>query len=189
MDIMYAVNFLMGLFGLIILGMTYAYIDKMEKTGCSCSEHKYRNFIKMWSMISFVVVAIMMFAPAGLVSQYSAQMGWVYLWFYKVFLVVHVVYLILSLVYIDYLVKEKCKCSEDMRRELMYYWFIIRAVLILGLVVLPAFITVGMTSVGMLTSASSSKDIFGATGNPIPGIRKLPKSLKKSFSKVKKGMK
>lgn len=183
MDTIYILNFLMGLFGLIVLGLTYTYIDKMEKTGCACSEHKYRKFIKSWSLIALVVVAIMMFVPPRLIEEYSSPLGKVYTYLYVLFLLVHVVYLILSLVYIDYLVKEKCRCSEDMRRELLYFWFILRALIILGLVVLPLFIHIGITSVAMV--GKSDKDIMGASGNPVPGLRKLPQSLKKSFSKVK----
>jgi uncharacterized membrane protein len=179
MEIFYAMNFLMGLFGLIVLGLTYTYIDKMEKVGCACSEHKYRHFIKVWSLIALIIVGVMMFAPLKLVESFSTELGMAYSVVYVLFLIVHVVYLIMSLMYIDHLVKEKCKCSEDLRRELLYFWFILRALIILGLVILPLFVKLGMTSVGMISDADA--DIIGATANPVPGLRKVPRSLKNTF--------
>ena len=183
MDIFYVLNFLMGLFGLFVLGLTYTYIDKMEKLGCACAEFKYKKFIKVWTLIAFAVVAIMMFMPLKMVNEFNHSMGMAYGIFHFLFLSIHIVYLILTLLYIDHLVKEKCKCSEDIRRELLYFWFILRAVLLLAFVVLPLFIKLGLTSVAFIQGSGS--DIMGSTTPRVKDFKKLPKSLRSSYSSLR----
>jgi hypothetical protein len=176
-------NFLMGLFGVIILGMTYTYIDKMERLGCACAEHPYRNFIKYWTLVSLFIVVFMMFVPLDVVDGHDSKLGMFYAVFHFLFLVTHLVYLVLSLIYIDHLVKEKCKCSEDVRRELLYFWFLLRAIFLLSVVVIPLFLKLGMTSVAEVNS--SEKDIIAATSPRIKDFKKVPKSLRKSFNTIR----
>lgn len=183
MNLFYVLNFLMGLFGVIALGLTYTYIDKLEKMGCACSAHKYRDFIKTWSLIALFYVLVMMFAPVKMVTQMSAQMGMLYTAFSALFFIVHVVYVVLTLVYINYLITEKCKCSEDVRRELLYVWFILRALVIFSLVLLTILVPLAMTSVGTINA--EGKDIMSATVNPVNSAKKIPRTFKKSFRKFK----
>lgn len=181
MDLFYVLNFLMGLFGVIALGLTYTYIDKMEKMGCACSEYKYRDFIKTWSLIALFVVLVMMFAPLKYVNQLSAKMGMAYMVFSALFLVVHVVYIIMTLMYINHLMKEKCKCSEDVRRELLYIWFILRALVIFSIVLFSVIVPLTITSVATINH--EGKDIMAATTNPVNSFKKIPKAFKKSMKK------
>ena len=184
MDLYYAMNFLMGLFGVIVLAMTYSYIDKMEKLGCACSEYKYRHFIKTWSVVSLVVVAIMMFVPVKLVHMFSEPMGKAYSVLKTLFLIVHLVYCVLTLMYIDHLMKEKCKCSEDVRRELLYFWFWVRALAIFGSVLVSIVVSLSLTSVATINHEGSK--IMQTTINPanaIRDIRKIPKSLRAALKK------
>jgi hypothetical protein len=174
----------MGLFGLFVLGLTYTYIDKMEKLGCACSEYKYRKFIKVWTIIAFAVVAVMMFVPLKTVNWFNQSLGMTYGVFHFMFLTVHIVYLIMTLMYIDHLVKEKCKCSEDIRRELLYIWFLLRAILLLALVVLPLFIKLGLTSVAFIEG--SSADVMASTTPSVKDFKKLPKSLRTSYKSLRK---
>lgn len=182
----YVMNFLMGLFGVIVLAMTYTYIDKMERMGCACSEYKYRGFIKSWSVIALGVVLVMMFAPVKLVHQMSSQLGQAYAAMSAVFLAVHLVYIVMTLMYIDHLMKEKCKCSEDVRRELLYYWFWVRALAIFGTILISIIVPLSMTSVATINREGSQ--IMRSTINPansLRDIRKIPKSLKKFSSRKK----
>ena len=186
MDIYYAMNFLMGLFGVIVLAMTYTYIDKMERLGCACSEYKYRRFIKIWSVIALGGVLVLMFAPVKLVHQLSAPLGPAYSILAALFYAVHLVYVVMTLMYIDHLMKEKCKCSEDVRRELLYFWFWVRALLMFSSVLVTVIVPLSLTSIALLDKEGSN--IMRSTINPansIRDIRKIPKSLKKFTSKKK----
>jgi hypothetical protein len=188
MDIFYVLNFLMGLFGLFMIGLTYTYIDKMEKTGCACAEYKYRKFIKVWTVIAFFVVAVIMFVPVKLVHDFNKQLGQAYVLFHFLFVAVHIVYLIMCLMYINHLVREKCKCSDDSRRELLYIWFIFRAILLLALVVLPLFIKLGMTSIAEIEKSGDSI-MKSSTVPSTKDFKKIPKSLRSSMKALKKSSK
>lgn len=182
MDAFYVLNFLVGLFGIIVLWLTYTYIDKLEKTGCACAQYKYRDFIKTWSLVALFIVLVNMFAPLRLVNQFHDGLGRAYFAFSFVVLIIHLTYIILSLKYLDHMMREKCKCSEDMRRELLYIWFILRALVIFSGLLLAVIIPIGLTSVAVVNS--QGKDIMGSTTNPVAGLRKIPKSLKKLKKRV-----
>lgn len=183
MDLFYVLNFLTGLFGVIVLGLTYTYIDKMEKMGCACSIHPYRDFIKTWSLVALFVVLVGMFAPVRLVNQFDHSLGRAYGLVSFAFLMVHLVYIVMVLVYIDDLIKKKCACSQDIRRELLYIWNIVRALAIFSGLLFVVFIPIGAT--GMAAINGQGKTIMASTTNPLPALRKLPKSLKKSFNRMK----
>jgi hypothetical protein len=187
-SLFYIMNFLMGVFGVIVLALTYTYIDKMEKLGCACAEYKYRKFIKTWTLISIAIVGVMIFVPLKMVNNFNEQLGAAYSVFHFLFLIIHVVYLIMTLMYIDHLVKEKCKCSEDIRRELLYVWFILRAIILLALVVLPLFVKLGLTSVAFI-NRSSNKIVSSSTTPNTKDLQKVPKSLRRSFDSVRKSFK
>jgi ABC-type proline/glycine betaine transport system permease subunit len=166
-----------------MLGLMYTYIDKLEKMGCACSAYKYRDFIKSWSLIALVVVLVMMFAPLGFVQKFHDGLGRAYVAMYFAFLIVHLVYIVLALKYLDHMIREKCKCSEDIRRELLYLWNILRAVVIFSGLIFAVIVPIGLTSVATLNS--QGKNILNDTMNPVSGLRKIPKSLKKSLKKFK----
>jgi hypothetical protein len=183
MDLVHLLTFLTGLFGVIVLGLTYTYIDKMEKMGCACSIHPYRDFIKTWSLVALFVVLVGMFAPVSLVHQFDSSLGRAYAYVSFAFLMAHLVYIVMTLMYIDDLIKKKCACSQDIRRELLYIWFILRALVIFSGLLIVVFIPIGATSMAAVNS--QGKNIMTSTTNPLPALRKLPKSLKKSFSRMK----
>lgn len=183
MNMSYVLNFVLGLFGVVALGLTYTYIDHMEKVGCACAEHKYKGFVKTWSVIALFAVLLNMFAPVDLVDDLHEGLGQAYAFIASLFLIVHIVYVVVTLMYLDYLIKEKCKCSEDSRRELLYIWSIVRALVIVTGLLLSVIIPVSLTSVAAISR--QSKNIISNTTNPVSGLRKIPKSLAKTFKKYK----
>ena len=51
----------------ILLITTYLYIEKLEQTGCDCSEHPNRQFIKSFSIFGAIFYIITVFVnPATL---------------------------------------------------------------------------------------------------------------------------
>ena len=68
-DMSYIASIILGSIGIILLITTYVYIDKLEKIGCSCSVHPYRNFIKNYCLFAVVYIfATMLIPPKALVS-------------------------------------------------------------------------------------------------------------------------
>ena len=192
MDLAYIVSAVVGVLGIFLLAMTYTYIDKLEKIGCACSEHPYRKFIKNYSVFAIVfLIVTMVFPPAFAAKTFGATVGKVYALIAIPYYLATIVFFVLALVYVRYLMKEKCKCSEDVRREILYIWAILEIVIISALFVIPL---IGFLVSGSLAMASTALDkgskaapsIRQAAVDPVTTAIKVGDSVKKSLKKLKK---
>ena len=114
----------------ILLITTYLYIEKLEKTGCECAEHENREFIKKFSLFAFVYYIITLLVnPSSIKMNSSVTM--LYLAVELIFLITIGFYFYHTVNYTRYLINEKCKCSEDMRREFIMWGSIIELFLII----------------------------------------------------------
>ena len=59
----------------ILLITTYLYIEKLEQTGCECSEHPNRQFIKTFSLFSAIFYLITVFVNPANLDLGNAFMG------------------------------------------------------------------------------------------------------------------
>ncbi len=201
MDIMFVARLLSGFIVLILLATSYMYVEKLERIGCACSDHPYRNFIKGYTAVAFVFILAMMFLPQEMILRST---NGVYAMFYTIFaiafLVSLVLFFVLSIQYVRYLVTEKCKCSDDIRREVLYYWSIAHLIYLGIVVLIPIFLAIigGFLALTMNT-VQDVKSKHGATyeamTNPFKGMKDVPKKLKdelkslKALSKVATGRK
>lgn len=192
MDLAYIAGIIGGFIGIILLFTTYMYIDKLEKMGCICAEHPYRKFIKGYCIFAIIFLAVTMFLPAEAVAKALGPMGVAVLTIAKIFYVfATIVFFILALIYVRYLVKEKCKCSEDIRRDILYVWAILEIVILTAIVLIPLVKGVMISSYMFVATqgknvASYQGVVRSAAVNPLASIRKVPKALKDNFKKVKK---
>lgn len=171
----------------ILLLTTYLYIEKLEKTGCECSEHPNRQFIKSFSLFGFVYYLLTVFVnPATLDfgNAFKAVLGVIDL----VFFIILGLYFYYTVDYIRYLINEKCKCSEDTRRELIMGGSIIELILIvivfIGSMVLPVTATC-LTSV-IDNADKTSGEIKKAMSNPYASIIDSPKKIKSTVKDLQK---
>lgn len=191
MDFMYIIQLVTGFLGIFLLGLTYTYIDKLEKTGCACSEHKYRKFIKNYCLFAIAFIALVMFVPPSVIPKYFGEVGKNVLLGAKVlYMIASFAFYIMAIIYARYLMKEKCKCSEDMRREIMFVYAIFELVLISTLVVGGLFLFVVGTSVGLASSvlkegSKHADTIMEASVDPLKSAKKVSKKLGKSLSKFR----
>ena len=133
-------NFLFKFLILILFVLTFTYIQKLENIGCVCSEHEYRNFIKTFSVMAIVYFGIFMFVSSGTINNFlGKELMVLYNIIDVLFLVMTLFYFYYTIVYVRYLVNEKCKCSEDLRREIIM-WSSIIEMFLLVLVVIVALI-------------------------------------------------
>lgn len=114
---------------------TLTWIDNMETTKCKCSEGEYRDFIKKTTglYLGFTTLACIyniyaiLYKPVSCGKPpYILQIPFTIIWFVNV---------IFSIIYIDNLKKQKCKCSEDFNREIFYVYNWIR----IGIIIIYAF--------------------------------------------------
>lgn len=163
---------------------TYAYLDKLEKSGCECAVHPYRNFVKMFPLYAVAYIVVFMFLPFNLFeSIFGASGKMIQGLLATVFGIASIVFFVLAFIYSRWLMTEKCKCSEDTRREVLYYWSMLTIVLLVVLVVLSLGTTLfasGGPKVS-LKGAVAETSRLGATTlqSPRERIGKISKGFRK----------
>ena len=195
MDVAYILSVLINFLGAFLLIITYTYIDKLEKIGCACSVHKYRQFIKGYCIFAIFFILFTMFMPPHLASKTLGSMfGFVYFIMIVLFCVATIVFFVYTLIYVRYLMREKCKCSEDIRREIIFAWSIIEIACLSALIILPLMMGVlGGTyflGVSLIKDiGNDEKDVMGTLLNPVKAASKFPKNLKNLPSNMKNSFK
>lgn len=171
----------------ILLITTYLYIEKLEKTGCECAEHENREFIKKFSLFAFVYYIITLLVnPSSIKMNNSVTM--LYLAVELIFLVTIGFYFYYTVNYTRYLINEKCKCSEDMRREFIMWGSIIELFLIL-IVFLNAMLlpVLSNCSASILENVSNTKKgIKSVLSDPISNLKNSSRNISKSIKKTLK---
>lgn len=184
---------ILSMLGVIMMLVIYTYIDKLEKINCACSEHPHRKFIKQYVMFAIVFLLITAFLPPrSVVNVFGPMYGVLYAALSLVFSFATIIFYIFAMRYANFLMVEKCKCSEDVRREVMYIWSILMVVLFAAVVLIPFLVTVvqggvalAMTS-GKQATGNLSKVALEASVNPLKSFSRIPKSLSKSVKKIMK---
>lgn len=180
---------------LVLFFIAYSYIEKLERIGCPCAEHPYRAFIKGFSIFAIIYALIVIFvSPRVIFNTFGIPGAFVYAIFKIIFFVLLIIYFFLVMKYTDYLIREKCKCSEDARREAIYYWSIIEIIFITIIIILPLLQILAATMmVLVITSVNYAKNnsnhIQEVVMNPIKSIKSVPASLKASAKAASKLMK
>lgn len=192
MDISHIVSAVVGILGIFLLAMTYTYIDKLEKTGCACAEHPYKKYIKGYTIFAIVFLLInMVFPPALAAKTLGVSVGRIYGLITIPYYIATVAFFIMALIYVRYLIKEKCKCSEDVRRDVLYIWAILEIVLISALFIIPllGFLINGslmVASSAFSVGSKSATSIRDAAVDPVSSALKVGDSVKKSLKKLRK---
>jgi len=187
-----AVAWLLSILGLVLLVVTYTYIDKLEKIDCKCAEHPYRKFIKGYIIFAIVFLLLLMVFPAGKVGQQFGNMGaMVYAVATLLFTVSSIVFFAYALMYVRYLMKAKCMCSEDARRTALYVWSIAELVILGIIVVIPLLAILIMTSLGLVMGGVKqvsrvSPTVIEAVSNPMKSARRVPTTLRRELSALSK---
>jgi uncharacterized membrane protein YuzA (DUF378 family) len=131
---------LVVIWNLILIGLfltTYAYIDHLEKIGCECATHPYRNFVKWFPLWAVAYIIIFMFLPFNLVESIFGSAGaMIHATIVALFGIVAIVFFVLAFIYTRWLMMEKCKCSEDIRRDVIYWWSMLTIILLVAAFVL-----------------------------------------------------
>lgn len=187
MDLAYIFQVVFGFLGIFVLALTYTYVDKLEKTGCACSEHKYRKFIKNFPLFAIAFIALLMFVPPSTFASVLGPMGALALKAVKgLFLVASITFYVMAIIYTRYLMKEKCKCSEDLRREVLFAYSILELVLAGVLIFVGVFSAVFMSGIAMASSvlnegSKHADTMIENTVNPLKSAKKVSKKLGKSL--------
>jgi hypothetical protein len=185
-----AVSVIGKLIGFILLIVAYLYIDKLEKTGCACSVHPYRESIHTYLIISLSYFFITVFFPPSVAVSILGPIGSLaYLVIEFVFTIVSLVFFILMMKYIKYLSVEKCKCSEGNTREILYIYSVVEVVLLTLFVVLPILVSVikGAFALAVTTIndvQDKTKTVSEAVFNPLKSVKEIPRALRTDVREI-----
>ena len=177
---------------LLLLIATYTYVVSLEKKGCKCAETGDTKFIKGFTLFSIIYILISWFVPPAFIQRNlgSAVLG-VKSIVDVLFIFVFVYYIYVVFKYTRYLINEKCKCSEDIRREIIMIGSLIEFILIFILFLLT--IIIGAITAGIAGALSAIKQneqtLSDAIKHPVESIRKIPSSLKKSAKTLSSAVK
>ena len=110
------------IFNAIIVALYIAflvYLFKLEKVGCNCALNWKRNY-----MITFMIFAL----STNLISIIIPSLGHNVV-FVFISAVLSLMFLIVTIQYIRKLKNDKCDCSKNLTREIMFYYSWIMLVL------------------------------------------------------------
>jgi len=192
MELAYILSLINSLLGVLFLIMAYTYIEKLEKIGCACSEHPYRKYVKNFTIFLVAYLLLTMFLPpATLASLMGPTSGFLMMALHAAVTLVGVSFFVITIMYVRWLKTEKCKCSEDVRREVMYIISIIEIIAIFLSVIL--LILLGVTGGALMLVVTAVKSAHKSEGtvmnyiaNPISAARSIPGNLKKLPKTLKK---
>jgi len=184
----YLSNIFLNLFVFFLLIAAYTYVVKLENIGCVCSVHPNRDFIKMFSVIAFVFLIFITFIPTSVVLQmFGEQIAILYTLLKMAFYIICIVYFFMIIDYTRFLVNEKCKCSEDIRRELIMAGSIIEVILMLltlfVVIILP--LTVNSVLFILENADTYEKSMSKDLKTPFKSLKGVSAKLKKAKFNIK----
>lgn len=188
----YIGNFVLNLFVFFLLLAVYSYIEKLENIGCACSIHPNRDFIKGYSIFALVfLLFITLIPPTFIIDQFGSMVASIFTFVKFIFYIICIVFFYLILDYTRYLVNEKCKCSDDMRRELVMAGSIVEIALMLLVLLVVIILPIIFNSITFVIKQVNSvgtyeKELSMAVLNPVKSVKNIPskvRSASKMFSK------
>ena len=172
----YSSGFIQIIFVLLLL-IIWSYIYKLENVGCACSDHSNKEFIKTFTMIALAYFAITAFIDVKGIAK-SMGIGIVQLLAFGsfVFFLTFVVYIYYAFDYVRYLMNEKCKCSEDLRRDIIAIGTMISLflfmVLLFTVIIIPILIST-LTNLFVKIQVFES-EVEEVIKNPVKSLRNSP---------------
>ena len=188
----YSSVFIQLIFVLLLI-IIWSYIYKLENIGCACSEHSNKEFIKNFTIIALVYFFITAFIPMKTIAKNMGNVIVQLLAFGSfVFFLTFVVYIYYSFDYVRYLMNEKCKCSEDLRRDIIAIGTMISLflflILLFTIIIIPILIST-ITNLFVKIQDFES-EVEQVIKNPVKSFKSSPgrffKSTKDIGSFVKK---
>ena len=186
----------LSVIGVVLMGLTYTYIDKLERINCACAEHPYKKFIKNYIIFAICFLLVTAFLPPSVVIGFIGPVyGLIYLAIKWIYVIATIVFFIYALRYVQYLTREKCKCSEDIRRDVLYWWSITQLVIFAILVILPFIMmfTVGAFALAVKSGKGAisnlDKTVMMTSINPVKGMKNASSALRGDVSMASRSLK
>lgn len=110
---------ILGIIYILISCIIINYIRDLERTKCECSNYWYRDFIKNFSVICFIIICIYLYDSKLFLKKFlSSNILLILLVLFKFICIIYFGYLIL---YFIKLKNSDCKCSKDWKKKIFLY--------------------------------------------------------------------
>lgn len=181
-DVGYVGHVVLNLSIFLLLIAVYTYIGKLEHIGCECAAHPKRDFIKYFSIFALIMLSVIMVVPMQSVIRYFGfTVAVLYALVKFVFYTVCIVFFFMTLDYTRFLISEKCKCSDDYRKELIYVGSIIEISILFLIFLVIVILPVLMASISGVLSGVK----MVSTKYVTPFVKKSYKNAKSMLPKMK----
>jgi len=171
----------------ILLLIILSYIYKLENMGCECSEHPNKDFIKNFTIIALAYFLITAFISLNSVAK---SMGYVVVQLLSIatfiFFLMFVVYIYYAFDYVRYLTNEKCKCSEDLSRDIISVGTMISLFLFLTSLFTIIIVPILLNTLSNLLNKIEDfeEEVEDTISNPMRSLRKTPDRIVGSVKDV-----
>jgi predicted PurR-regulated permease PerM len=155
--------------------------------GCECSEHPNKDFIKNFTIIALAYFLITAFISLNSIAK---SMGYVVVQLLSIatfiFFLMFVVYIYYAFDYVRYLTNEKCKCSEDLSRDIISVGTMISLFLFLTLLFTIIIIPILLSTLSNLLNKIEDfeEEIEDTISNPMRSLKRTPDRIVSSVKDV-----
>lgn len=171
----------------VLLLFVYTYITSLEAKGCECSSYPNSKFIKSFTIFAIIYLLFTAFIPDEMISNnFGVSILMFKAFIDLIFFIVFIYYLYVVFQYTRFLVNEKCKCSVDIRREIIMIGSLIEFALIFILFLVHFIFAVIYSAVftAIREINNTSDNIRNVVRDPIGSLSKVPKSIKKDIGDI-----
>ena len=186
---LYGIRTFGSLLAIALNVVAFTYLQKLETTQCICAEDKTMKFMKFALFLMICYLFVNMFIPIPDITNETSAGQVVYAGAKLAFSAIALVYYIYMIRYINRLVKEKCKCSEEMRRDITYIYAVLQLVLFAIMIIL-ALLSGTLFAVGSLKNFKKFRDgVLDNMADPIAAVKKTSREANRQIlTPVKKAL-
>jgi len=184
---LYIIRVVSSVVNIALLVFVYTYITNLEAKGCECAYTPNSGFIKGFTIFAIFYLLITMFIPDEMIKDNVSGSLLMFIGFVNIiFYIVFFYYLYIVFQYTRFLVNEKCKCSADIRREIIMIGFLIEfaLIVILFLVHFLVVVVIAVIFAVIRELSESSGSIREVVRNPIGSLSKVPGTIKKDIGEI-----
>lgn len=185
--ISYIIKFIYSILTILLLVFVYTYVTNLEEKGCKCALSPNNAFIKGFTLFAIIYLIFTGFISDKMIKDnFGTSVHILYKIIDIIFIIVFIYYLYIVFQYTRYLVNEKCKCSADIRREIIMIGSLIEFGLIFILFLLHIiFFTVFSVIFNIVKEVGQGSDnVRNVIRDPINSMRQVPSKVKSEMKNL-----
>lgn len=185
--ISYIIKFIYSILTILLLVFVYTYITNLEDKGCKCALSPNNAFIKGFTVFAIVYLIFTGFVSDRMIKDnFGSNVHILYKIIDIIFILVFIYYLYIVFQYTRYLVNEKCKCSVDIRREIIMIGSLIEfgLIFLLFLLHIIAFTIFSVIFNIVKEVGEGSDNVRNVIRDPISSIRQVPSKIKSEMQNI-----